>query len=44
MKTALAKILMKYRFTTPLKREDVTVNMAINLNFLNRHMVQIHKR
>lgn len=44
MKIALAKVLKSYRLSTPLKRDDVKVNMGINTNFICRHLVNVHKR
>lgn len=44
LKTIVAQLLKKYRFSTTLKMDDLRFGFSITINLKNKHMMSIERR
>lgn len=44
MKIMIAALVIKYKFTTDLKFDELTTKWDITLKIVNKHMVKVEKR
>lgn len=44
VKLAVARLVQTFRFTTPVRLEDIRYSVDINIHFLMKHMVEVARR